>query len=46
MGLKADSPETLRGALRRAFAANQPAVIAVEVGEMPDPWPILVPPAP
>ena len=46
MGLKADSPETLRGALRRAFAANQPAVIAVKVGEMPDPWPILAPPAP
>ena len=46
MGLRADSPETLRAALRQGLAADQPVVIAVKVGEMPDPWPILVPPAP
>jgi acetolactate synthase-1/2/3 large subunit len=43
MGLRADSPEQLRAALRRGFAADHPVVIAVKVGEMPDPWPILSP---
>jgi acetolactate synthase-1/2/3 large subunit len=46
MGLRADSPETLRKALRRAFAASEPVVIAVKVGEMPDPWPIISPAPP
>ena len=33
------SPEELRGALRRAFAARDvPTVIEVPVGEMPSPW--------
>jgi acetolactate synthase-1/2/3 large subunit len=43
MGLRADSPETLRAALERGFAADHPVVIAVKVGEMPDPWPIISP---
>ena len=46
LGLRADSPETMREALRTALAADQPALVAVRVGEMPDPWPILVPSAP
>src|SRR5262249_17330123 len=36
---RARSPEELRGALRRGFAARDvPTVIEVPVGEMPSPW--------
>ena len=38
LGLKAESPEALRQALRQAFAANAPALIEVPCGEMPSPW--------
>lgn len=38
LGLKAETPEALRPALKQAFAANVPAVIEVPCGEMPSPW--------
>src|SRR5207302_9649039 len=38
LGLRAEGPDELRAALRRAVAAGRPALIAVPVGEMPDPW--------
>ena len=38
MGLKADSPEALRPALRQAFAANAPVLIEVPCDAMPSPW--------
>ncbi len=44
-GLRADSPEALRGALRQAFATpNVPTIIDVPVGEVPSPWPIIMAP--
>ena len=43
-GLRARTPDELRGALRRAFAANGPVVIDIPAGPMPDPWPLLRPP--
>ena len=39
VGLRATSPDELRPALDEAFAADAPAIIHVEVGAMPDPWP-------
>lgn len=41
---RAESPEDLKTALRRAFDQNGPSVIEVPVGVMPDPWPLLMPP--
>ncbi|MDQ6773412.1 MAG: thiamine pyrophosphate-dependent enzyme, partial [Candidatus Dormibacteraeota bacterium] len=41
-GIPADGPEGLRVALRRALAEPGPAVIVVKVGEMADPWPLLL----
>lgn len=38
---KAASPEALRGALEKALAANEPALIDCPVGEMPFPWPFI-----
>ena len=38
MGLKADSPEALRPALRQAFAVNMPVLIEVPCNAMPSPW--------
>ena len=44
-GLRADSPEALRGALRQAFATpDVPTIIDVPVGEVPSPWPIIMAP--
>ena len=38
-GLRATSPEALRGALRQGFAKTDgPTVIEVPVGEFPSPW--------
>jgi acetolactate synthase-1/2/3 large subunit len=42
MGLRAGTPDDLRGALRNAFASGGPALIEVPVGEMPDPWPLIM----
>ncbi len=41
MGLRVTTPEALRGALRKAIASNEPALIEVPVGEMPSPWGML-----
>jgi acetolactate synthase-1/2/3 large subunit len=38
LGIKAETPEALRAALREAFAARGPALIHVPVGELPDIW--------
>jgi len=39
LSLRASNPETFRGALAKALAANEPALIEVPVGDMPFPWP-------
>jgi acetolactate synthase I/II/III large subunit len=38
-GLHADGPDQLRTRLDEAFRADEPAVIHVSTGPMPDPWP-------
>jgi acetolactate synthase-1/2/3 large subunit len=38
MGLRATSPQELRGALRRALKEPGPVVIEVPIGETPAPW--------
>jgi acetolactate synthase-1/2/3 large subunit len=40
-GLRAQTPEELRWALRRGFDAKGPTLIEIPVGEMPDPWSLL-----
>ncbi|MCW5748915.1 MAG: TPP-binding protein, partial [Alphaproteobacteria bacterium] len=42
MGLRARTPDELRAALRKAFADGGPVLIEVPVGEMPDPWPLIM----
>ncbi len=37
-GLRAESPDQLRDALRKGFATAGPTIIEVPVGEMPSPW--------
>ncbi|HPE30423.1 MAG TPA: thiamine pyrophosphate-binding protein [Parvularculaceae bacterium] len=37
-GYKANSPETVRSALRRALKEDGPSLIEVEVGDMSSPW--------
>ena len=37
-GYRASSPEGLRKALEQALAKNEPAVIEVPCGDLPDPW--------
>jgi len=37
-GVRARTPEDLRGALRESFAAREPTLIEVPVGQMPSPW--------
>jgi acetolactate synthase I/II/III large subunit len=41
MGLRAASPEALRASLRKALSSNEPALIEVPVGEMPNPFSLL-----
>ncbi|HKF78346.1 MAG TPA: thiamine pyrophosphate-dependent enzyme [Candidatus Dormibacteraeota bacterium] len=41
-GIRAEGAEGLEAALRRALDADGPALIEVPVGEMPDPWQILM----
>ena len=38
MGLKATSPEELRGVLRRALKEPGPTLIEVPIGDTPAPW--------
>jgi len=40
-GIRADGPAQLRTAVREALRANEPALIAVPVGEMPSMWHLL-----
>jgi acetolactate synthase-1/2/3 large subunit len=40
-GRRVETPDQLRVALREALAANEPALIEVPVGEMPNPWRVL-----
>ena len=42
-GIRADSPQALRTALRTALQNDRPVLIEVPVGEMADPWPVLRP---
>jgi acetolactate synthase-1/2/3 large subunit len=39
IGLHAKDPDELRRCLDEAFAAEAPAIVHVEAGPMPDPWP-------
>ena len=41
ISLRAHDPEGFRGALEKALAANEPALIEVPVGVMPFPWPYI-----
>jgi acetolactate synthase-1/2/3 large subunit len=41
LSLRAHNPEGLRGALEKALAADEPALIEVPVGDMPFPWPYI-----
>ena len=41
---KADSPESMMPALAAAIDHDGPALVEVEVSEMPDPWPFFRPP--
>jgi acetolactate synthase-1/2/3 large subunit len=40
-GIRAETPEELRAAIREAFAAPGPALIEVPVGEMPSVWDLI-----
>jgi acetolactate synthase-1/2/3 large subunit len=40
-GHRATNPEGLRRALEKSLAANEPALIEVPVGDMPNPWPFI-----
>src|SRR5207249_2472265 len=40
-GARVEGPDQLRVAVREAFRANEPALIAVPVGEMPTMWHLL-----
>jgi acetolactate synthase I/II/III large subunit len=39
LGLKASTPDELRGRLDEAFSSGRPAVVHLAAGPMPDPWP-------
>lgn len=43
-GLKADGPDELRSALEKGFAFDGPTIIEVPQGEIPSPWPMVMPP--
>jgi acetolactate synthase-1/2/3 large subunit len=43
-GLRADSPEALRQAIRRGFETPGPTLVEVPVGEMPEPWSLIMQP--
>ena len=42
LGLRATDPDSLRVAIGHALEARRPAVIEVPVGEMDDPWPLIL----
>jgi acetolactate synthase-1/2/3 large subunit len=39
---RVETPDALEGALKESLASNEPALIEVPVGPMPDPWPIVL----
>lgn len=41
-GFRATTPDELQHALERAFALDAPALVHVPVGEMPDPWRLIM----
>ena len=41
MGMRAETPEALRPALRKAIASNEPVLIECPVGAMPNPFSVL-----
>ena len=41
-GLRAEDPDALSAAVRHALDGDGPTLIEVPVGEMPDPWPVLL----
>ena len=43
-GFRATTPDELQAALTRAFALDAPALVHVPVGEMPDPWSLILTP--
>ena len=45
LGLRADTPDALRGAIESGFSANQPTIIEVPVGVFPEPFDLIRPPA-
>ena len=45
LGLRAETPDALKGALETGFSANRPTLIEVPVGVFPEPFDILRPPA-
>ena len=44
LGLWAETPDTLKGALETGFAANRPTIIEVPVGVFPEPFDVIRPP--
>jgi acetolactate synthase-1/2/3 large subunit len=44
LGLRAETPDTLKGALEIGFAANRPTIIEVPVGVFPEPFDVIRPP--
>jgi acetolactate synthase-1/2/3 large subunit len=40
--MRAETPDALEGSLKEALASNEPALIEVPAGAMPDPWPIVL----
>lgn len=44
LGLKATTPDELKGALEKGFAANRPTIIEVPVDVFPEPFDVLRPP--
>jgi acetolactate synthase-1/2/3 large subunit len=41
-GVRAESPEAMGAAVRGALDGDEPVLVEVPVGEMPDPWPVLL----
>lgn len=41
-GLRVESPEALRLAIRKGFETNGPTLIEIPVGEMPEPWSLMM----
>jgi acetolactate synthase-1/2/3 large subunit len=42
-GARATSPDDLSGTVREALASNEPVLVEVPVGPMPDPWHLIFP---